>query len=135
MLAPFIIGIAAGLRSMTPPAAVALRRHRRLAGPALAIAALGELVADKHPSAPDRTDTGAATGRIVSGALAGAFLRSGPVSIVGGIAGAAGAVVGTQVGYRLRTALTRRFGTDWPVALAEDALAIALVALAERRQR
>lgn len=99
------------------------------------IAALGELAADKHPRTPDRTDPGAAAGRIVSGALAGAFTRSGPASIAGGIAGAAGAVVGTQLGHRLRTRLARQFGTDWPVAIAEDALAIGLVALAQRRRR
>ncbi|UUL81568.1 DUF4126 domain-containing protein [Sphingomonas qomolangmaensis] len=134
MLAPFLIGIAAGLRSMTPPAAVALRRHRRFVGPALALAALGELAVDKHPRAPDRTDAGAAAGRIVSGALAGAFVRGGRVSIVGGIAGAAGAVVGTRLGHRLRTRLAKRLGKDWPVAVAEDALAIGLVALAQRQR-
>ena len=84
-----LLGFAAGLRSMTPPAAVAWAAHvgwLDLDGTPLAFlgsaparylllaAMLGELVADKLPFTPARTGIGPFTARIVSGALTGAAL-------------------------------------------------------------
>jgi len=138
----FALGVAAGLRSMTPPAAVAWASHfgwLTLAGTPLAFlgsaparyillaAMLGELVADKLPFTPDRTGAGPFAARVVSGALAGAALASGTGRslLLGAILGAVGGVAGTLGGYRARPGLVRRLRTrDFPVAAAEDLLAV-----------
>ena len=138
----FTLGIVAGLRSMTPPAAVAWAAHfgwLHLAGTPLAfldsaparyilfVAMLAELVADKLPFTPVRTGAGPFTARIASGGLAGAALMAGlggPPAL-GAVAGGLGAVVGTLGGYRARTGLVRVLGVpDFPIALAEDVVAV-----------
>ena len=88
----FLIGVVAGLRSMTAPALVAwgARLGRlRLESTALAFLgsgvaawlltalALGELVADKLPRTPSRTTPGPFGARILTGALSGAALTVG----------------------------------------------------------
>jgi uncharacterized membrane protein len=138
----FLLGIVAGLRSMTPPAAVAWAAHwgwLRLEATPLAFLAsaparyvllalmLAELVADKLPFIPSRTLPGPFIGRILAGALAGAALWTGigRSMMVGAVAGAIGAVLGTLAGYRARTGLVRLLGApDYAVALGEDAVAI-----------
>ncbi len=145
-----LLGFAAGLRSMTPPAAVAWAAHvgwLDLDGTPLAFlgsaparylllaAMLGELVADKLPFTPARTGIGPFTARIVSGALTGAALAagSGASLAAGAIAGALGAVAGTLGGYRARTGVVRSLRVpDLPVALAEDVVTVgtALLVLA-----
>jgi uncharacterized membrane protein len=143
----FALGIAAGLRSMTPPAVVAWAAHFGWIGlddtplaflesaPAryvLLAAMLGELVADKLPSTPSRTRVGPFTARTVSGAFAGAALAMGvgESPVLGVMAGALGAVVGTLGGYRARTGLVRALGVpDLPVALAEDLVAVGIALL------
>jgi uncharacterized membrane protein len=137
-----ILGIVAGLRSMTPPAVVAWAAHfgwLRLDGTPLAflestparyillVAMLAELVADKLPFTPARTGTGPFIGRIVSGGLAGAALAVGLGGslALGAAAGGLGAVAGTLGGYRARTGLVRALGVpDFPVALVEDIVAV-----------
>jgi uncharacterized membrane protein len=143
----FLLGIVAGLRSMTAPAAVAWAAHcgwLDLEGTPLAFlqsaaarylllaAMLGELVADKLPFTPARTGPGPFAARIVSGALSGAAVGvgSGGSLLVGGIAGALGAVAGTLGGYRARTGLVRRLRVpDYVIALTEDAVAIGIALL------
>ncbi len=86
-LLAFLIGIVAGLRSMTAPAAVSWASYLgrlHLGGTWLAflgyrwtpwiltLLALGELVADQLPSTPSRTAPLGFGGRIVTGALSGA---------------------------------------------------------------
>lgn len=136
------LGFVAGLRSMTPPAAVAWAAHfgwlhldetslafldSTAARYILLAAMLGELVADKLPFTPSRTRAGPFIGRIVSGALAGAALAVGtgrPLAL-GALAGALGAVAGTLAGYRARTGIVRKLETpDYVVALAEDLVAV-----------
>jgi uncharacterized membrane protein len=142
-----ILGIVAGLRSMTPPAVVAWAAHfgwLRLDGTPLAflestparyillVAMLAELVADKLPFTPARTGTGPFIGRIVSGGLAGAALAVGLGGslALGAAAGGLGAVAGTLGGYRARTGLVRALGVpDFPVALVEDIVAVGTVLL------
>lgn len=146
----FVLGTVAGLRSMTPPAAVAWAAHfgwLDLNGTPLAFlesaparyillaAMLGELVADKLPFTPARTGVGPFAARIVSGGFAGAALAAGHGAslVAGAAAGALGAVAGTLGGYRARTGLVRALGVpDFPVALVEDVIAIgtALLVLA-----
>ncbi len=136
----FILGVVSGMRSTFGLALVShrLSRHRNpelgrlnfMRSPKTAtffkVAAAGELVGDKLPNTPDRTQPGAVAGRMVSGALCGAALarsahRRGRS---GAVAGALGAVVGSYAFYYLRRELTARGLPDLPVALAEDALAL-----------
>jgi uncharacterized membrane protein len=146
----FILGMVAGLRSMTPPAVVAWATHfgwLQLDGTPLAFLAsaparyillaamLGELVADKLPFTPARTGAGPFTARIVSGGLVGAALAAsaGGLLVAGAVVGALGGVAGTLGGYRARTGLVRSLRVpDAPVALAEDAVAIGTALLVVR---
>jgi uncharacterized membrane protein len=136
------LGVVAGLRSMTPPTAVAWAARLgwlHLEGTPLAflglpwvpyiltVLMLGELVADKLPRTPSRTRPGPFLGRVMTGGLAGAGLAAGTgFSVVAGaVAGGLGAVAGTLGGYRARTGLVRALGVpDYVVAVAEDAVAI-----------
>ena len=138
----FAIGVAAGLRSMTAPAAVAwaarlgqLRLEGTplsfLASPVaayvLSALALGELVGDKLPKTPSRTRPGPFVGRILAGGLAGAALTAGAGGSLGlgAVLGAIGAVAGTLGGYQARSRLVRALNVpDYAVALAEDVVAI-----------
>ena len=144
----FLLGLVAGLRSMTPPAVVAWAAHvgwigldgtplafleSALARYILLTAMLGELVADKLPFTPARTGAGPFTARILSGAFAAAALAMGvgAPTALGAVAGALGAVVGTLGGYRVRTGLVRALGVpDFPVALAEDLVGVGIALLA-----
>src|SRR5580765_7774377 len=134
----FLIGVIAGLRSMTAPAAVSWAARLgwlhlentwlAFLGFAftpyiLTVLALGELVADKLPKTPSRKAPGPFLFRIISGALCGAALA---VGLVGGlIAGALGGVLGTLGGYEFRARLVKAIGgKDLPIALLEDAIAI-----------
>ncbi len=141
----FVIGVVCGMRSTFGPALVAHklsgqgvtgRRETALgalnfmASPRTAnflkVAAAGELIADKLPQTPARTEPGALTGRALSGALCGAALgRSAGQSVrTGAIVGALGAVAGSYAFYYLRRYLTHAQNLpDLPVALTEDALA------------
>jgi uncharacterized membrane protein len=138
----FLLGFVAGLRSMTPLAAVAWGARLgwlHLDGTPLAFFGsaaaaylltalmLAELVADKLPRTPSRTRPGPFIGRIVTGGLAGAALLGGTGGslALGALLGALGAVAGTLGGYRARTGLVRLLGVpDYVVALAEDAVAV-----------
>jgi uncharacterized membrane protein len=136
------IGIVAGLRSMTAPAAAAWAARlgwlhletSPLAFLGTAVAtylftalALAELVADKLPFTPSRTLLGPFVGRVVMGGLAGAAVSAGNEGSLplGAVLGMVGAVVGTFGGYRARTGLVRALGVpDVLVALAEDIVAV-----------
>ena len=150
LLVALLLGISAGLRSMTPLAAVAwaARGWPAVAGSALgfmaapvtgyvfAALAIGELIADKLPFIPSRLQPGPLGGRIISGALTGTVaalaLQGSPV--VGGLVGAIGALAGSFGGYAVRRGLTvDRKLPDLPVALLEDAIAIALAVFAVSR--
>jgi uncharacterized membrane protein len=138
----FLIGIVAGLRAMTAPAAVSWAARLgwlHLDGTPLAflgaavtpwiftLAALGELVNDQLPKTGSRKAPPAFIARIVMGALCGAALGAGANAVVVGlVAGALGAVAGTLGGYEFRIRLSRAFGKDLPAALLEDAIAIGL---------
>ena len=105
------------------------------ATPAIAITsllAIGELVADKLPSIPNRTEPGSLAARAVSGALCGAALcaaakeSAGAGAVLGGL----GAVAGAFAGYEIRRKAVRALeAPDFTVALAEDAVAIGSAAL------
>ena len=140
-----LIGIVAGLRALTAPAAVSWAAHLGwlpLNGTALAFLgstwaawiltalALGELVTDQLPTTPSRTVPIAFGTRILTGALSGAALGVTAGSlVVGAVLGAVGAVIGTLGGHSVRAWLAARFGKDRPAAFIEDAVAIVGAAL------
>jgi uncharacterized membrane protein len=139
-LLALLIGIIAGLRAMTAPAAVAWATYLGrldLSGTWLGLfgnvwvrwiltaLALVELVTDQLPSTPSRTVPVQFGARILTGALSGAAVGAVGGSWVGGLlAGAAGAVVGTLGGRAFRARLAAAFGSDRPAAFIEDAVAI-----------
>ena len=136
----FVIGVIAGLRTMTAPAAVSWAARLgaiHLGGTWLAflgnaympwiftVAALGELVTDQLPKTPSRKAPSQFGARILSGALSGAAVGVAAGSWAGGLAfGVVGAVVGTLGGARVRSRLAARFHEDRPAAFLEDAVAI-----------
>jgi uncharacterized membrane protein len=138
----FLIGVIAGLRSMTAPAVVSWGARLgwlHLEGTPLAFLgspitsyiltalALGELIADKLPTTPSRKTLAPFVGRIGTGALSGAAIGATSGGLLGGlIAGALGGAVGTLGGYEFRSRLVKAIGgKDLPVAILEDVIAIA----------
>jgi uncharacterized membrane protein len=142
LLLAFLIGLLAGLRSLTAPAATAwavrlgwLKVDRPLgligstpAVVALTLLACAELVADKLPKTPSRTAPPGLIARIVTGGLSGACVAvSGSQSVaLGATAGAIGGIVGCFAGFQARTRLVRALGVpDLYIALLEDFTAVA----------
>jgi uncharacterized membrane protein len=139
-LAALLIGVIAGLRAMTAPAAVSWAAHfgvLKLGGTWLAflgytyapwiltVAALAELVADQLPTTPSRKLPVSFAGRIASGALCGAAVGTAAWSWpFGAVAGAVGAIVGTLGGAALRGRLASAFHRDRPAAFLEDVVAV-----------
>ncbi len=147
----FVIGVVAGLRTMTAPAVVSWAARLgwlHLEGTPLAFLgaaatpwiftalALGELVYDVSPKAGSRREPAPFIGRILTGALSGAAIgASGQALAAGLVLGAAGAVAGTLGGSTFRARLAAAFGRDLPAALSEDALGIVLAICAVRLPR
>ena len=139
-LLALLIGIIAGLRTMTAPAAIAWTIYLKgfdLGGSwltflgngwirlILTVLALIELVVDQLPSTPSRTVPVQFGARILSGALSGAAIgATGGSWVVGLLVGIVGAVVGTFGGRTFRGKLAAAFASDRPAALIEDAVAI-----------
>jgi uncharacterized membrane protein len=133
----FGLGVVTGMRSMTAVAALtwaaSLGRTRLAWLPAGAearglatLAAFAEMAGDKLPIAPDRRIAPSFIIRLGLGAVGGAaFAGPGVSSTKGGLAGLAGAVLGTLLGRAARGGTTRS-GGDWGRALGEDALAAGL---------
>lgn len=132
-----LIGVVAGLRAMTPLAAISWAAYLGwldFAGTAfsfigalptviiLTVVAIAELVSDQLPKTPSRKVPMQFGARIVLGALCGALLPGN--WIIGAILGAVGAVIGTYGGAEARSRLAASFGKDQPAALIEDAVAI-----------
>jgi uncharacterized membrane protein len=140
ILPAFLIGIVAGLRAMTAPAAVSWAASLGwidLSATPLAfmgyswtpwifsLLAIAELVNDKLPNTPSRKVPPQFAARVVMGALAGASLgAAGGALVIGLIVGVVGAVVGTYGGAFVRGKLSGMFGGDLPAALTEDAVAV-----------
>ena len=140
LLLALLIGVVAGLRSLTAPAVVAWAAALHwinldgtwaswvghpVTVAIVTILAVGELAADKHPKTPSRTAPPSFAARIVLGAFAGAVIGTAwgyTWSALG--AGIIGAVLGTLGGYQARTRLVASHGHDLPIALLEDAVAV-----------
>lgn len=139
-VAAFLIGIIAGLRAMTAPAAVSWAAYLGwidLSQSWLAflgyswtpwifsLLALGELVNDKLPNTPSRKVPPQFAARVIMGGFTGAALGvAGGNLTIGLIAGIVGTVVGTYGGAAVRGRLAASFGRDLPAALIEDAVAV-----------
>lgn len=130
LAAAFVMGLVAGLRTLLAPAALLLVRGGTVAGYVLGVAELGELALDLHPAAQSRTRPVALIGRVFSGAVTGGLVCGfrGLPTPAGVVLGAAGALAGAFGGIAVRSALIARIGRV-PAALAEDAVAIVLVAV------
>jgi uncharacterized membrane protein len=137
-----LIGVVAGLRAMTAPAAVAWGAYlgwlplsgtwagfmgHWVAVAIFSLLALAELVTDQLPSTPSRKVPQQFGARLVSGAFTGAIIGTvGGAMIAGLVAGVVGAAIGTYGGAEVRARLAGAFGRDLPAALIEDAVAILL---------
>jgi uncharacterized membrane protein len=122
--AAFLLGLIAGLRTFTAPAVLWLIRHRTPAAYILCVLALAEYAGDLYPSAPPRTKAAGLVARLFSGAFCGwAVTSSAGGSVLGGVVGAFGAVIGAYLGLAARTRAVGLVGRV-PAALAEDAVAI-----------
>jgi uncharacterized membrane protein len=144
-LLALLIGVVAGLRAMTAPAAVAWGAYlgwlplsgtwagfmgHWIAVAIFTVLALVELVGDQLPSTPSRKVPVQFGTRLVSGAFAGAIIgTAGGALIAGLVAGIVGAAIGTYGGAEIRSRLAGAFGRDLPAALIEDAVAILLAFL------
>jgi uncharacterized membrane protein len=142
LLLAFLIGVVAGLRTVTAPAVVAWAANRHwlnlhnsllaLMGSTAAVAlftvlALGELVVDKLPSTSNRTKLLGLISRGVLGGLSGAAVAASGAQLIalGAVLGVAGAMTGTFAGYEIRKRLVRALKVpDFVIALLEDAVAI-----------
>jgi uncharacterized membrane protein len=142
-LLAFGIGIVAGLRTFSAPAAMAWAAHFhwiKLAGTSFAfvhsrialviftILALTEFVGDQLPATPDRTKPGPLGARIISGAFCGTAvgLLGAHFVVIGAILGALGAIVGAFGGYQTRTRSVKALAVpDFMIAIPEDLLALA----------
>src|SRR6476659_3930352 len=137
---PLLIGVIAGLRAMTAPAAISLAaRVGRLDLTTTSLAFLGyaftpwiftalalvELVTDQLPATPSRTVPVQFGTRILTGGLSGGAIGAAHGQLVlGVVGGVVGAVIGTLGGRAVRGRLAASFGRDLPAALIEDAVAI-----------
>lgn len=127
-----ILGIAAGMRSTVPLAALSLtRRRRRWAGAPFALASAAELVYDKLPQAKKRTAPASLAARIASGAIAGGIVAHlADEAIALGVAtGALAALASTFLSHRARAAAARRV-PPLGAAIGEDFIAIGATASA-----
>jgi len=135
------IGVVAGLRAFTAPAAIAWAVALdwiNLSGTwaswvghwatvaVLTVLAVVELVTDQLPKTPSRKSTPQFAARLITGGFAGAVLGTAWGYTIGSLGAAViGAVLGTLGGYEARRRLVAaNGGRDLPVALTEDVVAI-----------
>jgi len=140
----FGIGVVAGLRALTAPAAVVWAAHSgwlHLQDSALAFMAstwsvvifsalaIFELVGDVLPKTPKRTTPGPLAARMITGGLCGASVcaSANQSLLIGAALGALGGVVGAFAGYEIRKRLVTGLNIkDLFIAIPEDLIAIGL---------
>lgn len=140
-LSALLIGIVAGLRAFTAPAAVAWAAWLGwlpvgeswawfmgywITPWIFSVPAAVELVNDQRPGTPSRKAPTQFGARLAMGALSAATIGAAAAMTVAGlVAGVIGSVIGTYGGYEARKRLVAATGgRDLPIALAEDAVAI-----------
>lgn len=125
------LGAAAGMRTFSAPAALALRR-RDVPAPARwasVAAAAGEMIGDKLPGVPDRRRPAPVAGRFGSGLTSGWTVAG----VRGAVAGGAAAVTSALAMGALRGRVADATGVpDLALAAGEDALCVGLAALSAR---
>lgn len=144
MALAFGIGVVAGLRTFTAPAAVSWAAYLgwlNLQGSPVAfmastwavaifsLLAVFEFVGDLLPKTPKRTAPAPLAARILMGGLCGACLclSANQSPWIGAVFGAIGAVIGAFSGYEIRSRLVTGLGIkDIFIALSEDLVAIGL---------
>jgi uncharacterized membrane protein len=144
LFSAFGIGVVAGLRSLTAPAAVSWAAYLgwlnlqesplAFMGSIVTVAlssllAMGELGADLSPRIPKRTAPGPLAGRLLMGGLCGASMcaSAGQSIAIGALLGGLGGLIGAFAGYEIRKRLVAGWNVrDVFVALTEDAIAIGL---------
>jgi uncharacterized membrane protein len=143
-----LLGVTAGLRTMTAPASLALAQQQpgaeRIwllesprAARLLTTLAIGELIFDKLPFAPKRIAPAGLSGRLLSGAMCGAAVAR-EDQAAGALLGMAGALASSFAGYFLRKRAGQASGVpDAVIGLFEDcaAVGIGLVAASLEGQR
>lgn len=148
ILAIPLLGAATGMRTFTPMAVIcwfAYTGYLPLDGTwaswvaklvtaiVFTVLALGELVADKLPRTPDRTSAGPLLARVIFGVLVGGIIAANlnGSELEGIILGLGGALVGAFGGHMIRREIVERMGCkDWPVAVAEDLVAVGFAVVA-----
>ncbi len=136
------MGIATGLRTMTPMAVLCWFAYLKLlpetgwafwAGSLISaivftVLALGEYVGDTLPRTPSRMAPGPLTARLAFGVLVGALIARAMLQPLAGgiIIGFFGALIGSYGGFRARAAVARWRGRDLPVAAGESLFALLL---------
>ena len=148
LLAIPLLGVATGMRTMTPIAAIcwfawrgelpvgntwAFWTAKPVSVLVFTLLALGEYVGDKLPKTPARIDLVPLLARLVFGGLVGAIIATtlNGSDLEGIILGVINAFVGAFGGYFVRRVIVER--TGWPdlrVALGEDAVCLVSTLLA-----
>jgi len=128
LLGALLLGLVAGLRAMTAPAALYLARGG-VAGYVLAVFATIELIGDLLPKTPPRTFPPGLIARIVSGAFVGWMLCNWHATspLAGAFLGVIGALIGACGGKAVRLWMIARLGAA-PAALLEDVITIGVAA-------
>jgi uncharacterized membrane protein len=143
-----LLGLATGMRTMTPMAVLcwfAYSGNLPLEGSwahwaaklssaiVFTVLALGEYVVDKLPKTPNRTAPGPLITRLVFGGLIGAIVAVGldGSGVEAVILAVSGTLVGAFGGFLVRRELVSQLHSrDWPVALIEDMSAVLFAVLA-----
>ncbi|RXH58487.1 DUF4126 family protein [Granulicella sibirica] len=149
LLAFPVLGFATGLRTMTPMAILCWFAYFKalpldgtwgfwaanlISAIIFTVLAVGELIGDKLPRTPDRTDVVPLLARLFFGALVGGLAAVGAAGsqFEGILLSLIGAAAGTFVGFMFRRFFAHHHGNDLPVALGEDAIAILFALLSLR---
>jgi uncharacterized membrane protein len=137
-----LLGVATGLRSMTPMAVLCWFAHlgylpvdgtwaqwtqHLWLAILLTVCAAGEDAADKYPWMPSRLSPPALLWRVVLGALAGCIAATAlnGSGLEGVLLGVVGALLGAFCGFMIRRDLVQKLEVgSWPIAFAEDLLAL-----------
>ena len=127
-----LLGALSGMRSMSGAAALSLR-HGGAIQNATAAMALAEMLVDKTSFIGNRTDAMPLAGRALMGAIVGGVIarEHGSSTAVGGLLGAAAAVIAAHAAYRVRTRLPV---SNVAGGLLEDAVVMGVSALFARRR-
>lgn len=140
-----LAGAASGSRSqavlaacaLTPPGPTRVDRWLHKSRRGVLLGAAGELVGDKLPVTPPRTDPPGLGARLALGAGTAGLIatRRGQSAVLPAVIGLLAAAATTFAGPPARAAAAERFGSDLPGALAEDAFALGLAAAVTRPGR